>query len=144
MIDIEAPRAGRDDAREKHTFLVKFVVSVLGIGLIAATLWILWYFLSPSRTVEISAGESYSYAGYSIKVEKLTNRYCPDASDVDCKHWLNEDGVQFSYTGPDVLGLSFEYLGIGSKPVLELPGLKIELKAIEFDKNSVKIKLSKQ
>lgn len=144
MIDFETPRVEEGDAERKNPVPVKFIALILAAAVLAATVWILWYFLSPSRTVRLAEGTSYDYAGYAIKLEKLTNRYCPGAADVDCPHWLNEDGAQISYSGPGKMGVSFDYLGQESKPTLELPGLKIELRAVEFEKNAAKLKLSKQ
>jgi hypothetical protein len=144
MIDIEAPSVLVNNAKSNRALTVKFIALLLGLGLIAATVWTLWYFLSPSRAVQIPVGESYSYAGYSLKVITLTNRFCPNASDIDCQHWLNEDGVQLSYTTVNKPGVTFDYLGLNSKPVLELDGLKIELLAVKFKDNTVKLRLTKQ
>ena len=143
MIDVDSADL-QSPQRLKNPLPVRAIAAVLAVIILTATAWILWFFLSPSRTVQISEGASYDYANYSVKVEKLTDRYCPGASDVDCTNWLNEDGVQLSYTSPGKAGVSFYYLGLDSKNTLELPGLKIELKSLNFEKRAAELRLSKQ
>ena len=142
MIDIQL---SQPDAlsRQRNPSWIKILAAVSAVLVLVGTVMVLWYFLSPTRTITISEGKSYGFSGYTLKVERITDQFCPGSSDVDCNFWLYEDGVQLSYSKQGSSGVYFEYLGVDSKNQLSLRGLDISLIHIDFEKQSVRLKLAK-
>ena len=128
----------------QNSLTVRILAAVLLVGLLGALFWVLWLFFSPTKTVTLKEGAGYSYSGYSITLEKVTSKFCPWASDVDCANWLNELGAQIRYTSPKINGVNFDYLGIPSKTKLDLPDLGLELVSVDINKKIVKLKLTKK
>lgn len=142
MIDIN--NIGSDKIPDKdNPFWLKVVAGFAVLLLIVGLVWVLWYFLSPNRTIQIKEGQTYAYGGYVLKIEALSNSYCPGSTDSNCGHWLYEDGIKLSYIRTGSGGINFDYIGMDSKNQLSLPGLDIRLISVDFENRSSKLKLTK-
>ena len=143
MIDFSSDSDIVAPASKKHPG-IKVLVILLLVALAGGTFWVLWLFLSPSRTIALQEGRSYTYGGYVFTLQKASNQFCPDNTDDNCRKWLFEDGVQISYTNSKINGIVFAYVGLSSQPILDLDDIKIQLISSDAGNKTAKLKLIKK